>query len=123
LCERVAHIFERRGYRPDEARAVAAFWRTPHAALKRIEALSKERGSDEFAAVAALLKRVKNITKDQRQPAASMLDLVVRLKEPAEAVLVVEVRNVLPRIDEAEKQEQYANAMKMIVGLREPVDR
>src|SRR5207237_1603016 len=84
LSERVAHIFERRGYRPDEARAVAAFWKTPRAALKRIEALSKERGSNEFAAVAALLKRVKNITKDQRQPAASMPDLVIRLNVPAE---------------------------------------
>ena len=58
LSERVAHVFERRGYRPDEAKAVAAFWKTPQAALKRVEALSKERGSAEFAALAALLKRV-----------------------------------------------------------------
>src|SRR5205823_1442219 len=83
LSERVLHIFERRGYRPDEARAVAAFWKTPHAALKRIEALSKERGSNEFAAVAALLKRVKNITKEQREAGATLADVRSRLKEPA----------------------------------------
>lgn len=123
LAERVAHIFERRGYRTDEARAVGAFWKTPHAALKRIEALSKERGSDQFAAVAALLKRVKNITKDQREPKSAMLDLVGRLKEPAEATLAAEIRAVLPKIDEAERNEQFASAMKMIVGLREPVDK
>ena len=123
LAERVAHIFERRGYRTDEARAVAAFWKTPHAALKRIEALSKERGSDQFAAVAALLKRVKNITKDQREPKSPMPDLVGRLKEPAEATLAAEIRAVLPKIDEAEKNEQFASAMKMIVGLRDPVDK
>ena len=121
--ERQAHVFERRGFKADEARAVGAFWRTPHAALKRIEALSKERGSDEFAAVAALLKRVKNITKDQREPQSPMADFVIRLKEPAEQVLLGEVKNLLPRIGEAEKSEQFANAMKMIVGLREPVDK
>jgi glycyl-tRNA synthetase beta chain len=123
IAERVTHTFERRGFRTDEARAVAAFWKTPHAALKRIEALSKERGSDEFAAVAALLKRVKNITKDQREPKSPMPDLVGRLKEPAEATLVAEIKAVLPKIDEAERNEQFASAMKMIVGLREPVDR
>src|SRR5439155_26060383 len=88
LAERVANVFERRGFRQDEARAVSAFWRSPNAALKRIEALSRERGSTEFAAVAALLKRVKNITKDQREARTSMPDLVLRLKDPSEATLV-----------------------------------
>jgi glycyl-tRNA synthetase beta subunit len=83
-------MFERRGFRPDEARAVAAFWKNSPS-RSRIEALSKERGSIEFAALAALLKRVKNITKEQREPESTIADLFKRLTEPSEAVLAREI--------------------------------
>ena len=68
LVERETHLLEKRGYRLDEARAVTAHepyqhWLYPHLALKRIEALSRTRASNEFQALAALFKRVKNITK------------------------------------------------------------
>jgi len=123
LAERVTHIFERRGYRPDEARAVSAFWKTPHGALKRIQALSRERGSEQFAALAALLKRVKNITKDQRDGGAALTEVRGRLKEPAEVALAAEIDQRWPKIAEAKSREQFADAMKIIVGLREPVDK
>jgi len=124
IAERVAHVLERRGFRPDEARAVSGFWKTPNSALKRIEALSKERGSTEFAAVAALLKRVKNITKDhQRDPGAALADVRARLKEPSEVALAAEIDQRWPKINDAKGREQYADAMRMIVGLREPVDK
>ncbi|HXD74764.1 MAG TPA: glycine--tRNA ligase subunit beta [Vicinamibacterales bacterium] len=123
LMERQAHLIERRGFRNDEARAVSAFWKTPHAAVKRVEALSKERGSDDFAAVAALLKRVKNITRDQKEPSQKLADLKGRLKEPAEVALATEIDARSPKINEAKASERYADAMKMIVGFREPVDR
>jgi glycyl-tRNA synthetase beta chain len=123
LAEREAHVFERRGFRADEGRAVAAFWKNPPVALKRIEALSKERGSTEFVALAALLKRVKNITKDQREPESTIADLRKRLKEPSEAALAREIEERWPKINDAKSRDQYADAMKMIVGLREPVDR
>jgi glycyl-tRNA synthetase beta chain len=123
LAERVTHIFERRGYRPDEARAVAAFWKTPHGALKRIEALSRERGSEQFAALAALLKRVKNITKDQRDGGAQLAEVRGRLKEPAEVALAAEIDQRWPQIAQAKSREQFGDAMKIIVGLRDPVDK
>ena len=123
LAERQAHIFERRGYRADETRAVARFWKRPPSALKRIEAVSKERGSAEFAAVAALLKRVKNITKDQREASAPLAEVRSRLKEPAEVALANEIDQRWPKINDAKDQERYADAMKLIVGFREPVDR
>jgi glycyl-tRNA synthetase beta chain len=123
LAERQAHIFERRGFRTDETRAVARFWKRPPSALKRIEALAKERGSADFAAVAALLKRVKNITKDQRDGAGKLEDLKRRLKEPAEIALAKEIDERWPKIHEAQNREHYADAMKVIVGLRGPVDR
>jgi glycyl-tRNA synthetase beta chain len=123
LAERVTHIFERRGYRVGEARAVAAWWKTPHAALKRIEALQKERGSVDFIALAALLKRVKNITRDQRDGGEGLEAVRSRLTEPAEVALAAEIDQRWPRISEAKSREQYADAMKIIVGLREPVDK
>ncbi len=123
LAERQAHIFERRGFRTDETRAVARFWKRPPSALKRIEALSKERGSADFAAVAALLKRVKNITKDQRETTAKLAEVRGRLKEPAEVALANELDQRWPKINEAKDREHYADAMKVIVGFREPVDR
>jgi glycyl-tRNA synthetase beta chain len=123
LAERQAHILERRGFRTDETRAVARFWKRPPSALKRIEALAKERGSADFAAVAALLKRVKNITKDQRDGAGNLADLKKRLKEPAEIALAKEIDERWPKIEEAKNRELYADAMKVIVGLRGPVDR
>ncbi len=123
LSERVAHLIERRGFRADEARAVAKFWKTPASALKRVKAVAEERSSEEFAAVAALLKRVKNITKDQREPSSALADLKGRLKEPAEVALVNEIDLRWPKINDAKDREQYAEALKMIVGFREPVGR
>src|SRR5207248_2055139 len=43
LKERAAHLFERRGFKADEARAVSAFWAMPSSALKRVEALAQAR--------------------------------------------------------------------------------
>jgi glycyl-tRNA synthetase beta chain len=123
LAERQAHMFERRGFRADETRAVANSWRRPAFALKVIEALSKERGSAEFTAFAALLKRVKNITKEQTEPESTLAELRPRLKEPAEVALAREIGERWPKINEAKGREQYAEAMRVIVGLREPVDR
>src|SRR5262249_5012829 len=123
LAERQSHVFERRGYRVDETRAVAQFWKRPPSALKRIEAVSKERGSHDFIALAALLKRVKNITKDQRDGGDTLPEVRSRLTEPAEVALAAEIDQRWPKISEAKSREHYADAMKIIVGLRDPVDR
>jgi glycyl-tRNA synthetase beta chain len=122
MLEREAHLFERRGYRPDEARAVAGHWEHPHLALARIEALSGMRGSEEFAQLAALFKRVKNITKDV-DATAGLADLRPRLREPAELALVEAAERIWPAVDDAIVHGRYADAMRQIVALREPVDR
>lgn len=122
LLERELHLFERRGYRPDEARAVAPHWERPHLALARIEALSQNRGSAELGALAELFKRVKNITKDF-DTTARLSDLRARLREPAELSLADTAMRLWPAIDEALRHARYADAMREIVALREPVDR
>jgi glycyl-tRNA synthetase beta chain len=121
LKEREVHLFERRGFRPDEARAVAAFWRRPHSALRRVEALSQVRHSKEFEALAVLFKRVKNITKGfdgQMTP-----DIASRLIEPAERGLLQEIDSRWPAIDTALARGDFAGAVRHLVTFTGPVDR
>ena len=106
LIEREAHLFERRGYRADEARAVALHWEHPHLALARIEALSQNRGSADFVALAALLKRVNNITKDF-QTTAGIGELRGRLREPSELALVDAAARIWPTLQVALAEGRY----------------
>jgi glycyl-tRNA synthetase beta chain len=123
LAEREAHVFERRGFRADEVRAVAKFWDRPAQSLKRLDALAQARGSADLTALAVLFKRVKNITNDLPVPAADIAQLTQRLREPAETALLGEIDERYPRIDAALSSERYADAMKEIVALRGAVDR
>ena len=121
LKEREVHLFERRGFRPDEARAVAAFWRRPYSALRRVEALSQVRHSKEFEALAVLFKRVKNITKGfdgQMTPA-----IASRLIEPAERGLLQEIDSRWPAIETALARGDFAGAVRHLVTFTGPVDR
>jgi glycyl-tRNA synthetase beta chain len=70
-----------------------------------------------------LFKRVKNITKDFNGPASSVEDLKKRLKEPAELALVGELERTQPAISDAIEHGRYADAMRQIATLRQPVDR
>jgi glycyl-tRNA synthetase beta chain len=121
LKEREVHLFERRGFRQDEARAVAAFWRRPHSALRRVEALSQVRHSKEFEALAVLFKRVKNITKGfdgQMTP-----DIASRLIEPAERGLLQEIDSRWPAIESALARGDFPGAVRHLVTFTGPVDR
>jgi glycyl-tRNA synthetase beta chain len=123
LAEREAHLFEHRGYRPDEVRAVAYHWPFPREALNRLDALAQVRSTHDFEGLAVLFKRVKNITKDFTGSAASVDDLRPRLKEPAELALVDALGKTQPAIGDAIERGRYADAMRGIASLREPVDR
>jgi glycyl-tRNA synthetase beta chain len=122
LLEREAHVFERRDFQRSEVRAVAAFWKRPLSALKRLEALREERGSSDLAALAALLKRVKNITKDF-QATLKLEQVKARLKEPAELALADEIDARWPKVHDARSTWRYTEAIKLVVGLRASVDR
>ncbi|HYM23187.1 MAG TPA: glycine--tRNA ligase subunit beta [Vicinamibacterales bacterium] len=124
MREREAYLLERRGYHAGEARAVADFWEFPRTALHRVEAVSKYRASADFKALAQLFKRVKNITKDFKPPAdGSLGDLRAGLKEPAERALADEIAARIPTIGDALGQERYADVMREVVALAQPVDR
>jgi glycyl-tRNA synthetase beta chain len=121
-AEREAHLFERRGYRPDEARAVAAHWAQPHLALRRIDALQKSRASADFEALAILVKRINNITRGFQKTAA-VAALGAGLTEPAERALADEFARRWPAIEAALDAARFADAMREVANLRAPVDR
>jgi glycyl-tRNA synthetase beta chain len=121
LKEREAHLFERRGFKADEARAVLAFWDRPSSALKRVEALSQARKSKDFEKLAVVFKRLKNILKGFE--GAFTVAMPARLTEPAERALLAEISARRPAIEAAVKQEQYQSAMRELAALSAPVDR
>jgi glycyl-tRNA synthetase beta chain len=92
----------------------------PLRARRVAEALQALRGSEDFQALAALFKRVKNIAKELGARAA--LDRAV-LAEPAELALVQELDARRPLVTTAIAAADYRRALTEIAGLRPVVDR
>jgi glycyl-tRNA synthetase beta chain len=126
FAEREQHLFERRGHRFDEIRAVLADRGRvlqPLAARRRIEALARARKEPEFEALAFLFRRVKNITKGFQDPGTGWADLRKVLKEPAEVELLNDLQRRAALIDAAMQHEQSLEALNQLAALRAPVDR
>jgi glycyl-tRNA synthetase beta chain len=125
--ERKAHLLEERGYRSDEIRVVAARpndWGFPRQSLQIVNALSKARSSKDFQSLAALFKRVTNITKGVEDSEVVGLDQIrSALKEPAEISLADELARRSPTIDSALTNADYGLAMQQLGSLYPSVDR
>jgi glycyl-tRNA synthetase beta chain len=122
LIEREEHLLERRGFRVDEVRAVAPYWwKRPHNALRRVQALAEARKSSEFETLATLFKRIKNITKEFDGTLDD--ELREKLVEPAEIALLADMRGRWPAIETAVSQGRYGEAMRELSFLSKPVDR
>jgi glycyl-tRNA synthetase beta chain len=121
IAERELHLFERRGFRADEGRAVKEQWRYPASAFKRVEALAEARQSQDFETLAVLFKRVKNITKEFDGDLTP--DHRAKLVEPAEIALLKEIDARFPLIEAAVAEEKYADAMRELGALSTPVDQ
>jgi hypothetical protein len=109
MAERESHVFERRGFQVDEVRAVVPqWWLSPGGAFRRLEALAHARKSAEFEALAALFKRVKNITLDFD----GTLDAEARSKLvlPAEKALLQELDARWPAIRAAVAEQRALDA-------------
>src|SRR5262249_13446688 len=129
LWERAVSLFERRGYRIDEIRTVAALEHGKNVlpfALARLAALSTMRDSDAFRSLAALFTRVKNLRKGvsgglgEERPLA---ELKARLREPAELALVDQLIDRWPALESALKHDRLPEAMQQLATLYPAVDR
>lgn len=126
LWERAEHLFERRGYRPDEVRVIAALdegRRKLPLALERLGAVSTLRSSEPFRALAALFKRVKNITKGVEDAGEGLPALRAALREPSELALLDEFAVRWPLVEAALGHGHSHQAMSELAAMSPAVDR
>jgi glycyl-tRNA synthetase beta chain len=126
IWERAEHLFERRGYQADEIRVVAALdagRRRLPLALERLGALSAMRSSESFRALAALFKRVKNITKGIDDRGEELSAIRTALQEPSELALLDDLATRWPLIQAALSGGRSHDAMSALAALYPAVDR
>lgn len=115
--ERVAYLFQERGFDVRNIRAVLHGWPQVDVleARLKLEALAHLSGSPELLGVATLFKRVKNITKD----VAPVADVPrQRLTEPAEAALAEALARLERSLSEAVGTRDYRRAFAEIGSLQ-----
>lgn len=132
------YLREAKGLQYDVVNAVLA----PNAddvvdAIARAEAVTAVRGSDDFLAVSAAFKRMKNILKQAEEkkvhPVLNLSNDVagVRLKmeeyekraeHAEEAALIRAFIEVSPQFQAAVQSKDYRKAVSLVAGLRQPVD-
>ena len=115
--ERVAYLFQERGFDVRNIRAVLHAW--PHVdvleARLKLDALAHMSGSPELQGVATLFKRVKNITKDVPPVPGVQTQ---RLTEPAEVALVEALARLEGTLGDAAGKHDYRRAFAEIGSLQ-----
>ncbi|MFN8060830.1 MAG: glycine--tRNA ligase subunit beta [Vicinamibacterales bacterium] len=127
--DRLRHLFGTRGSRPDEI-AAALFglgeMPAPLVVRRRLEALRQVRASAEFAALAVLFKRVRNLAREvSPEPLAAYPTPFdrTRLTEPVETELLAAFDRVAPSIRSAIAGGDHPRALHEASTLRPAVDR
>ena len=93
-------------------------------AVARAEAVSAVRASEDFAAVSAAFKRMKNIlaqASEKKIAAAHAVD-VAMLKDGAELALAEKAADLKPKVAELRARQDYRAALEAIATLRPQVD-
>lgn len=122
LQQRVAFQLQREGVPGDVIRAVLAVGvRTVPDALARGQALAAIKGDQDFEAVAVAYKRSKNIL--QQGAAGGPGPRRELLQEAAETALFEAYEAMKPQVEEAVGRNDYLAALRLIAGIRGPVDR
>jgi glycyl-tRNA synthetase beta chain len=126
LRERVEfYLREVRGFAYDVVNAVlAAGFDDVRDAIARAEALSAVRGSDDFAAISAAFKRMKNIVRQASErsepPSGSVAPTL--LADGAEHRLYEHATKLAPEVEQMRATREYRPALEQIATLRPDVD-
>jgi glycyl-tRNA synthetase beta chain len=127
FADRLRYYLESaRGFRFDTVRAVmTAGWDVPADAARRAEALEKIRDSEDFEALSAAAKRIKNILAKSAsaadwRPGEVDAEALEAGEEKALHEAFTEVQESADRFRQAG---EYEKALKAIARLRQPVDR
>ncbi len=93
-------------------------------AVARAEAVAKVRESEEFEAISAAFKRIKNILRQAKETGKKVGDTldVSALSDDAEKALASEMQRVAPRVRELAAKREYTGALAAIATIRPAVD-
>jgi glycyl-tRNA synthetase beta chain len=94
-------------------------------AIARAAALSAVRGSEDFAAISAAFKRIKNILRQAAEKQTEPVPAGVNeslLAEEAEKTLFAESTKLAAAVEELRGQQRYGEALEQIATLRLHVD-
>jgi glycyl-tRNA synthetase beta chain len=115
-----------RGFAYDVVAAVLAVgWDDIDDVIARCEALSVVRGSDDFIAVSAAFKRIKNILRqagEKREPAIAAAVSASALKEQEELQLHEAYVRLATTVADLRTERNYVGALEAIATLRPAVD-
>lgn len=119
------YLREGRDQSYDVAKAVMA---SGHSDLRdlvaRAEAVTSARGSDDFLAVSAAFKRMKNILTQAREKGdvpSSVVDHDLLL-DPAEKLFAVTASAAASAIEQLQRERNYSEALRVIAALRPSID-
>jgi glycyl-tRNA synthetase beta chain len=91
-------------------------------AIARAEALTAVRGGEDFAAISAAFKRIKNILR-QAEEKKFALGSAEDVKLSAEAQLLYDASaNLAPKVAKLRQERKYGEALVLIASLRPVVD-
>jgi len=118
-----------RGFAYDVVNAVlAAGYDDIGDAIARAEALTAVRGSEDFIAISAAFKRMKNILRQAsekslwEQGSSDQAVKAALLVEPAEGAVHLEAAQLAAEVENLRAQHQYGRALEQIATLRPHVD-
>jgi glycyl-tRNA synthetase beta chain len=114
-----------RGFSYDVVNAVlAAGFDDIRDAIARAEALTAVRGSEDFAAISAAFKRMKNIVRQASEKGLSSGDAVSEsvLADAAERGLYEQSSRLAPIVEKLRSERKYREALEQIATLRPHVD-
>ena len=114
-----------RGFSYDVVNAVlAAGFDDVRDTIARAEALTAVRGSEDFAAISAAFKRMKNIGRQASEKGIAIDGVVsdVLLTDPAELALYQHSGKLAPVVEGLRTEHKYQEALEQIATLRPHVD-
>lgn len=116
-----------RGYAYDVVNAVVAVgYDDVTDTIARAEALTAVRGSEDFIAISAAFKRIKNILRQAEEKGLSIDPLETDeslLREPAESNLTNRVREISEEFDHLLRHRSHRQALELIATLRPDIDQ
>ena len=127
LAERLSfYLKDVRGFAYDVVNAIlAAGSDDVRDAIARAEALTAVRGSEDFLAISAAFKRIKNILRqaaEKGEVIASAAPDAPSLAMPEERALLAASTELAAKVADLRKQRNYAAALEAIATLRPDVD-